>query len=213
MLPERFRRQADAMERTGRSPLYVALIREAADDIEARGPVARLFEGIDAPAGSVPSLRLMAAPHYLALSGRAPLSLDAIDEHFDEVHARLRRGVQTNDVGRAAVLYDRPGRSRRAPAHCGAAGCDLAPLDPTSDEDRLTLLSYIGQSVFRQYLSDGEWHELEAAQPDGSVWLRMEPTDDPAADAELTICEAPGEPPRRLALCSFHGAPVVWSEG
>jgi hypothetical protein len=38
----------------------------------------------------------------------------------------------------------------------------------------------------------------------------MEPTDDEAADAELTICERRGEPPRRLALCSFHGAPVVW---
>jgi hypothetical protein len=139
------------------------------------------------------------------------------------------------------------------------AGCDLAPLDPASRDDRLTLMSYIWpdeperlertraalelaahdpppvsragaaewlrgveppadgtltviwQSVFRQYLSDDDWAELEAAHPDGAVWLRMEPTDDPEADAELTVCEARGEPPRRLALCSFHGAPVVWS--
>src|SRR3954449_1523355 len=93
------------MEQGGRSPLYVALIREAADDIEAGGAVARLFEGVDTPPGSVPSLRLMGALHYLALSGRAPLSLAAIDEHFDEIHARLHRTVQTNDVGRSAVLY------------------------------------------------------------------------------------------------------------
>jgi hypothetical protein len=317
MLAQRFRRQADAMERGGRSPLYVALIRAAADDIEAGGVVARLFEGIDTPPGSVPSLRLMGALHYLALSGRGSLSLADIDEHFDEIHARLHRTVQTNDVGRSAVLYaallwlvDRhetpirlheigasAGLNLLADRYCyvvgaaelgdpasavrlvepwergpdvdlGAAaarlrivsraGCDLAPLDPRSIDDRLTLMSYIWpdeperlertraalelaahdpppvarsgaadsfrslgpppagtltviwQSVFRQYLSDEEWGELEAAQPDGAVWLRMEPTDDEAADAELTICERRGEPPRRLALCSFHGAPVVW---
>src|SRR3954470_17960954 len=93
------------MERGERSPLYVTLIREAADDIEAGGAVARLFEGIDVPPGSVPSLRLMGALHYVALSERAPLSLAAVGEHFDEIHQRLRRTVQTNDVGRSAVLY------------------------------------------------------------------------------------------------------------
>jgi hypothetical protein len=318
MLPGRFRRQADAMERGGRSPLYVALIREAADDIEAGGPVAKLFEGIDVPPGSVPSLRLMGALHYLALSGRAPLSLAAVDDHFDEIHERLHRTVQTNDVGRSAVLYaallwlvDRhalPVRLLEIGASAGLnlladrysyvvggvelgdpaspvrlaeplerspdvdlpaaaarlrvvsrAGCDLAPLDPRSLDDRLTLMSYIWpdeperlertraalelaandpppvtrsgaaewlrgvepprdgaltviwQSVFRQYLSDDQWADLEAAHPDGAVWLRMEPTGDSKADAELTVCEARGEPPRRLALCSHHGAPVVWS--
>ena len=318
MLPERFRRQADAMERGGRSPLYVALIREAADDIEAGGVVARLFEGVDTPPGSVPSLRLMGALHYLALSGRAPLSLAAVEEHFDEIHARLHRTVQTNDVGRSAVLYaallwlvDRhqmpirlleigasAGLNLLADRYCyvvggvelgdpaspvrlvepwergpdvdlvaaasslrivDRAGCDLAPLDPRSRDDRLTLMSYIWpdeeerlertraalemaahdppavtaagaadwlwsvekappgtltviwQSVFRQYLTEDEWGELERAQPDGAVWLRMEPTGDSKADAELTICAARGEPPRRLALCSHHGAPVVWT--
>jgi hypothetical protein len=317
VLAQRFRRQADAMERGGRSPLYVELIRAAADDIEAGGVVARLFDGIDAPPGSVPSLRLMGALHYLALSGRGSLSLETIDEHFDEVHARLRRTVQTNDVGRSAVLYaallwlaarhDRPIRLLEIGASAGLnlladrycyvvrgvelgdpgspvrlvepwargpdvdlsataarlrivsrAGCDLAPLDARSSDDRLTLMSYIWpdeperlertraalelaardappvarsgaaewlrtlgppadgaltviwQSVFRQYLSDEEWAELEQAHPDGAVWLRMEPADDEAADAELTVCERRGEPPRRLSLCSFHGAPVVW---
>jgi hypothetical protein len=45
VLPDRFRRQADSMERSGRSPLYVSLIRAAVDDIEAGGIVARLFDG------------------------------------------------------------------------------------------------------------------------------------------------------------------------
>lgn len=201
-LPERFRRHADSLERSGRSPLYVRLMREAADDIEAGGVVARVFEGVPVPPRSVPSLRLMAALHHLALSGRAPFELSVVEEHFDEVHERVRRTVQTNDVGRSAVLYaallwlterhSKPIRLLELGASAGLnlladrycyviggvelgdpsspvrlvepwerppqidveraagrlrvverGGCDLAPLDPTDPDDRLTLLSYI----------------------------------------------------------------------
>src|SRR5437763_16542091 len=71
-LPERFRRHADALARSGRSPLYVRLMRGAADDIDRGGPVAKLFKGIAVPPGSVPQLRLMGALHYLVLAGQAP---------------------------------------------------------------------------------------------------------------------------------------------
>ena len=317
-LAERFRRHAASLERSGRSPLYVSLMREAADDIEAGGVVARVFDGVEVPRGSVPALRLMAALHHLALSGRAPMELSAIDDHFDDVRERLHRTVQTNDVGRAAVLYaallwladrhSKPVRLLEIGASAGLnlladrycyviegvelgdpssavrlmepwergpdcdveraaarlrilerAGCDLAPLDPTDPDDRLALLSYIWpdeperlertraaldlaadgpplvarqdaatwlagiepappgvltvvwQSVFRQYLTDDQWAELEAAHPGGdTVWLRMEPTWDHVRDMELTIVEAAGAAPRRLALCGDHGAPVVW---
>src|SRR5262249_22159684 len=56
-LPARFRRHADMLVRSGRSPLYIELMRAAADDIEHDGEVARLFDGIDAPPGAVPQLR------------------------------------------------------------------------------------------------------------------------------------------------------------
>jgi hypothetical protein len=124
-LPARFRRHADMLARSGRSPLYVELMRAAADDIEHDGEVARLFEDIDAPPGAVPQLRLTAALHYLVLSGQAPelaayypsaggdrppaeiwpVVLATIAEHFDQIKQRLRRTVQTNEPGRSAVLF------------------------------------------------------------------------------------------------------------
>jgi hypothetical protein len=124
-LPARFRRHADMLVRSGRSPLYIALMRAAAEDIEHGGQVARLLEGIPAPPGSVPQLRLMAALHYLVLSGQAPalaafypsaggdrppseawpIVLATIAEHFDQVKERLHRTVQTNEPGRSAVLF------------------------------------------------------------------------------------------------------------
>ena len=124
-LTVRFRRHADMLVGSGRSPLYIELMRAAAEDIERGGEVARLFEGIDAPPGAVPQLRLTAALHYLVLSGQAPelaafypsaggdrvpagvwpVALATIAENFDQVKERLRRTVQTNEPGRSAVLF------------------------------------------------------------------------------------------------------------
>jgi len=124
-LADRFRRHADSLVRSGRSPLYVTLMRGAAEDIDAEGAVARLFEGIPTPPGSVPQLRLLAALHYLVLSGQAPglaafypsaggeqpvddvwpVARTTIDEHFEQIRMRLRRTVQTNEPGRSAVLF------------------------------------------------------------------------------------------------------------
>jgi hypothetical protein len=124
-LSARFRRHADALVRSERSPLYIRLMRAAADDIDAGGVVARLFAGISTPPGSVPQLRLMGALHYLVLSGHAPglaafypsaggdrpvddvwpVAEAVMKEHFDQVRARLHRTVQTNEPGRSAVLF------------------------------------------------------------------------------------------------------------
>ena len=111
--------------RSGRSPLSVAIMRAAADDIDAGGPVAELFRDIPTPPGSVPTLRLLAALHHLVLSGRAPelvpfypsaggrrppdgvwpAALEALAGHAAWVHDRLLRPVQTNEPGRAAALF------------------------------------------------------------------------------------------------------------
>ena len=124
-LSARFRRHADALVHSERSPLYIRLMRAAADDIDAGGVVSRLFAGISVPPGSVPQLRLMGALHYLVLSGHAPALAEfypsaggdrpvdgvwpvadaAMEERFDEVRARLHRTVQTNEPGRSAVLF------------------------------------------------------------------------------------------------------------
>jgi hypothetical protein len=97
----------------------------AAQDVRAGGPVAELFGDAPVAPRSVPALRLLAALHHLVLSGRAPrlaafypstggrrpldgvwpVALDTLSEHAAWVRERLGRVVQTNDPGRAAVLY------------------------------------------------------------------------------------------------------------
>ena len=124
-LAGRFRRHADSIASSHRSPLCVQLMRAAAEDIDRGGIVAELFTGVPAPPGSVPQLRLLAALHYLVLSGWAaelaafypsaggdrppadvwPAASAAIAKHFDTIRARLGRTVQTNEPGRSAVLF------------------------------------------------------------------------------------------------------------
>ena len=124
-LADRFRRHADSLARSRRSPLYHEMMGAAADDIDREGSVARLFAGIPVPPGSVPHLRLMGALHYLVLSGQAPGLAEfypsaggngppdkawpavqtTIDEHFEQIRTRLHRTVQTNEPGRSPVLF------------------------------------------------------------------------------------------------------------
>ncbi|HLJ08090.1 MAG TPA: DUF2332 domain-containing protein, partial [Acidimicrobiia bacterium] len=124
-LPTRFRNHAQVMARHGRSPLSVALMRGAADDLERGGIVAELYTGVPLPAGQAPALRLLAALHRLVLAGQAPELAGYYPsvggyEHPDgaweaaeltlrmnaaDLAAVLRRGVQTNEPGRSAVLF------------------------------------------------------------------------------------------------------------
>jgi hypothetical protein len=124
-LSERMRRHGRGLGQAGRSPLYVALIAGAADDWEAGGIVRELFDGIEVPRGAVPALRLMAALHELALTGREPelgafypsaggtrppdaawpVARDALVRNAAWIAPRLHRTVQTNEPGRSAALY------------------------------------------------------------------------------------------------------------
>lgn len=153
-LADRIARHAAALERDGRSPLYVELMRGAAGSAAEGGAVAEVFaDGAGSP-GSVPALRLMAALHQLVLSGRAPElarfygsvggdeppkgaweSAQATIEHnLDEMRALSGRTVQTNEPGRSAVLYgallwlaDRHRRPVRLLEVGASAGLNLHP--------------------------------------------------------------------------------------
>ena len=124
-LPRRLRAQAEQCAAHG-SPLTAALLYGAADDYEAGGPTAELLgPHADDPSGSVPSLRLTGALHRLVLERKAPeLALHypsvggtagvegawdtarrTIADHLDELREAVQRPVQTNEVGRSAVLY------------------------------------------------------------------------------------------------------------
>ncbi|HEX3830906.1 MAG TPA: DUF2332 domain-containing protein [Solirubrobacteraceae bacterium] len=124
-LADRFRAHARALVDSGRSPLYAELMAAAANDLDQGGVVARLFEGLPVPRGSVPQLRLMAALHELVLARSVPelarfypsaggenppqqawpRARAALNDHFDWIRQRLPRTVQTNEVGRSTVLY------------------------------------------------------------------------------------------------------------
>src|SRR5262245_20219194 len=116
--------QALACETMG-SPLYARLLRDAAADAEAGGPVWDALRGHVAPGrGGALALRLMAARHRLVLPGRAPelarhypsaggeASLPGAFEAFrgtllaraPELEELLGLRCQTNEVGRAAAL-------------------------------------------------------------------------------------------------------------
>ena len=110
----------------GGSPLTAALLAGAADDYAAGGVVRDLLADEEgAPSGTVPSLRLAGALHRLVLERRAPeLALHypsvggtapvgdvwpaaerACREHLDALRSLVLQPVQTNEVGRAAVLW------------------------------------------------------------------------------------------------------------
>jgi HAD superfamily hydrolase (TIGR01509 family) len=151
-LSDRMRRHSDGLRQAGRSPLYVALIAGAADDWDAGGIVRRLFDGIDVPRGAVPALRLMAALHELALTGREPelatfypsaggtrppdgawpVAREALARNATWITPRLHRTVQTNEPGRSAALYpvllwltERHGRPIRLLELGASAGLNL----------------------------------------------------------------------------------------
>jgi hypothetical protein len=123
--------------------MYRDLMARLADDIEARGPAWTLMRDHAGPPGSVPPLRLLGAVHRLVLSGRAPAlaryypsaggTYDpepawaafraVLVERAAALEPELDRTVQTNEVGRAAILL---------PGFCDVArryGRPLRPLE------------------------------------------------------------------------------------
>ncbi len=106
------------------SPLYGRALDAVVDDLRAGGVTARvLADRGDDPFGSALALRLLGAVHRIVLDGRAPelarhypsvggsegpqLAADflaTVEAHEAEVAERIGDGVQTNEVGRSAVL-------------------------------------------------------------------------------------------------------------
>jgi len=118
-----FERQAGYCETLG-SPLWSRLMRRAAEDIVAGGPVASIVSGWsgDLELGAL-ALRFFGGLHYLALSGRAPALaaelpstggkpgpeiwrrlLAAVTDHAGMLERAIATPPQTNEVARSAVL-------------------------------------------------------------------------------------------------------------
>ncbi len=103
------------------SPLYAALLEQAAEDVEGLGTTWEILRGHeDDPRFSVLGLRLLGAVNKLVLTGREPALADVYREgrpqeawtQLDDVMERnaaelrdsLEQPVQTNEVGRCAAL-------------------------------------------------------------------------------------------------------------
>jgi hypothetical protein len=216
-LVEVLRLQATACNRAG-SRLYGRILDGVAADVAYGGVCGRvLATDRSEPFTSALALRFLGAVHRIVLEGREerlarhypsaggraggdPVGdfLAAVERHEPEVTRRLQDGVQTNEVGRSAVLvggYTRiarrsglPLRIRELGASAGLnlrwdsywydtgrtsvgdpaselrftscwegeppdltgpvtiadrRGCDRNPVDPTTDDGRLALLSYV----------------------------------------------------------------------
>jgi hypothetical protein len=297
-----FRARAAELERAGRSRLYVALMRGAADDLDAGGIVARLFAGDPATPGSAPDLRLLAALHHLVLRGSAPelarffpsaggdeppegawaVAQRTLAEHAAFIRARLGRTVQTNEPGRCVALYggllwlserhrlpirlleigasaglnlnaDRFGYvvagellgDPDSPLHFdepwdglpvadpGAAaarltiaerrGCDQAPIDPATEEGRMTLRSYIWPDEPQRLQRVDQAAQVAARHPvtidrrDAGVWLARQLVD--AGPDMLTVIwqsvvnqylEDVERAALRSAFASAGAGPLAW---
>ena len=123
-LSRRLRRQAKACIELG-SPLYAALLEQAAADLESDGPVWEVLRDFAGEPGSAAiALRLMGAVHRLVLDDTLPelaqrypstggdgdaqqawpLFREALVDHREMIRALVARGCQTNEVGRSAAL-------------------------------------------------------------------------------------------------------------
>ena len=227
------------------SPLYAAMMERAAQDAEAGGPVASVLAGHEAdPGPSALALRLFGQVHRLVLGGDAP----ELAAHYpstggdgdaeaawtafrrllagrgDELRPLLDRPVQTNEVGRSAVLvggYQAVAGRTGLPLRClevGTSGglnlrwdryrygywgdpaspvrflerppldvavevverrgCDTTPVDPTTDEGRLTLLSFLWPDQTERFRRTAAAIEVARAVParveeaDAVAWAR-----------------------------------------
>lgn len=112
--------QAEMCGKIG-SPLYAGLLEQAAEDVEAGGPVSEPLRGHENdPQLSVLGLRLMGAVNRLVLAGREPVLVDAyadgdparawealrdvVSRNSAELHDLVELPVQTNEVGRCNAL-------------------------------------------------------------------------------------------------------------
>jgi hypothetical protein len=120
-----FRDQARACRTV--SPLYWQLLNAMAADLDAGGITAAVLAGRENDRlGTVPALRMLGALHRLVLTGQAPelaayypsaggtltapeklwpVAEQTLRERIDQLRDLLGRTVQTNEPGRASVLY------------------------------------------------------------------------------------------------------------
>jgi hypothetical protein len=199
-LAERLRDQSAECARLG-SPLYAGLLASATEDLEAGGVVAEAFAGReDLPGRVVPGLRLLGAVHRLVLQGRAPevgasAGLNLRADRFAYQVGGATLGDPTSPVRLAepwvGVPFRDPGRVRVRVVE--RAGCDPDPVDPTTEEGRLTLASYVWADQVERMARLRAALRVAAAVParveraGAADWLERVLAEPAPAGADLTV--------------------------
>lgn len=268
-LAARLRAESAGYETFG-SPLYATLARQAADDVEAGGPVWDALGGLHPDIGrTYVALHLLGAIHRLVLEGEAPsvarhypsaggdgdaaaawiAILALLREKNEAVRRYAARPVQTNEPGRSCALlggfllvaqrtglplrlleagasaglnlrWDRfrygsargewgdaasPVRFRDAfedrtppldvlPSIAERSGCDANPIDPTTEEGRLTLMCYVWPDQLTRF-----------EQLKGAIEIaRSVPATLARADAVDWVEEVLAEPVPGVATVLYH---------
>ena len=271
----RLRDQANACRTMG-SPLYADLLDRAADDAEAGGPTWAILRGHEGDAWeSMLPLRLTGSVHRLTLQGRAPALarhfasreassvdtwpdfLEVLAANRDALRDLIHRPVQTNEVGRAAILlggFVLVAEETQLPLRClevgasaglnllwdhygyesdgtywgdpGSAvlfrdvfeegqppsevpldvmerrGCDLQPVDPATDEGRLTLLSYVWPD---------QWKRMERLRAALEIAARVPVSVDSADALDWIDRQLARETPGRVTVL-FHSITALYFE-
>jgi hypothetical protein len=211
------------------SPLYAGLLAAMADDLDAGGVTAAVLAGRerDRP-GTVPSLRLLGALHRLVLTGRAPslarhypsaggteppgaawpAAERTLREHLAELRDLLSRTVQTNEPGRACLLYGGLQVAAQRAAATRGAGMAVRLLEVGASAGLMMLVDRYGYAVGDRVLGDPA-SGLRFEQP----WVGWPPAD---VDVPPRIVERRGCDPNpidpttdegRLTLMSY-----VWAD-
>jgi hypothetical protein len=212
-LARRLRTQGRACAEIG-SPLYAGILEHAAVDVEAGGVVRDVLDGHEHdPGPSALALRLLGAVHRMVLEGTVPdlarhypsaggtdagdpwpAFLATVTDRFDDVRAGLRRGVQTNEVGRAGAL---------APAFLHAAR--------TTGAGEVRVLE-IGASGGLNLRWDHFGYADVWGDPDSPVQLG-DPYDGarPPFDTTVTVAERAGCDPNPIDVTTDDGALTLMS--
>jgi hypothetical protein len=259
--------QREACDRMG-APLYARLLGGVEDDYDRGGMSASLLDGrSERPLHDAIPLRLLGGVHRLVLGGRAPELaefypsagghstgdpvppfLAVLDGHRAELETRMGQGVQTNEVGRAALLapgfallarrtglplhlrevgssaglllrwdhyrysaggavlgdpqsplsfeavYLPPGPDLSGAVHVAdRRGCDISPIDGTTDDGRLALLSFVWPDQLARFerlrtaLDLAAVHPVQVDRADAGEWVAEQVRELPAARATVVF--------------------------
>lgn len=167
-----------------------------------------------------PALDIRQAAAQLRISARAGCDRAPLDPGDPEDRLRLISYIWPDEperIDRIQSALDLAATREPVPIATSDASDWLPQALAERRADELTV---VWHSLFRQYVTPGEWAEIEqtiiSAQLDDPArpvaWVGMEPGFDHTAGIVVTLREHPSQAPETLARANDHGPIVVWRQ-